>query len=46
MTYSATQAVRFGRYRDALAYLGMVGRRSLTAMPRSAIRIALAYFGI
>jgi glycosyltransferase involved in cell wall biosynthesis len=46
VTYSATQAVRFGRYRDALAYLGMVGRRSLTAMPRSAIKIALAYFGI
>ncbi len=46
MTYSATQAVRYGRYRDALGYLGMVGRRSLTAMPRSAVRIALAYFGI
>ncbi|WP_426616267.1 glycosyltransferase [Bradyrhizobium sp. McL0616] len=46
VTYSATQAVRFGRYRDALAYLGMVGRRSLKAMPRSAIKIALAYFGI
>jgi glycosyltransferase involved in cell wall biosynthesis len=46
VTYSATQAVRFGRYRDALAYLGMVGRRSPRAIPRSAIKIALAYFGI
>ena len=44
--YSATQAVRFGRYRDALAYLGMVARRSLKATPRSAIKIALSYFGI
>ena len=46
VTYSATQAVRFGRYRDALAYLGMVGRRSPRAIPRSAIKIVLAYFGI
>ncbi|WP_045011343.1 glycosyltransferase [Bradyrhizobium sp. LTSP849] len=46
VTYSATQAVRFGRYRDALAYLGMVARRSLKATPRSAIKIALSYFGI
>jgi glycosyltransferase involved in cell wall biosynthesis len=46
VTYSATQAVRFGRYRDALAYLGMVGRRSLRAVPRSAIKIALAHLGI
>ncbi|RXH15767.1 glycosyltransferase [Bradyrhizobium guangzhouense] len=46
VTYAATQAVRFGRHRDALAYLGMVGRRSLKAVPRSAIKIALSYFGI
>jgi glycosyltransferase involved in cell wall biosynthesis len=46
VTYSATQAVRFGRYREALAYLGMVGRRSPRAMPRSALKIALAFFGI
>ncbi|UPK34848.1 glycosyltransferase [Bradyrhizobium sp. 186] len=46
VTYSATQAIRFGRYRDALTYLGMVGRRSLKAIPRSATKIALAYFGI
>jgi glycosyltransferase involved in cell wall biosynthesis len=46
VTYSATQAVRFGRYLDALAYLGMVARRSLKATPRSAIKIALSYFGI
>ncbi|WP_426426056.1 glycosyltransferase [Bradyrhizobium genosp. A] len=46
VTYAATQAVRFGRYREVHAYLGMVGRRSLKALPRSAIRIALSYFGI
>jgi glycosyltransferase involved in cell wall biosynthesis len=46
VTYAAMQAVRFGRYRDALAYLGMVGARSLKAVPRSAVRIALAYAGI
>jgi glycosyltransferase involved in cell wall biosynthesis len=46
VTYSAAQAVRFGRYREALAYLGMVGRRSLKAVPRSAIKIALAWLGI
>ncbi|MDA9434582.1 UDP-hexose transferase [Bradyrhizobium sp. CCBAU 51627] len=46
VTYAATQAVRFGRYRDALAYLGMVGRRSPKAMPRSAAKIALSCFGI
>jgi glycosyltransferase involved in cell wall biosynthesis len=46
VTYAATQAVRFGRYRDALACLAMVGARSLKALPRSAVRIALAYVGI
>lgn len=46
VTYSATQAVRFGRYREALAYFGIVGGRSLKATPRSAMKIALAYFGI
>ncbi len=46
VTYSAMQAVRFGRYRQALAYLGMIGQRSLKAMPRSAVRIALSWFGI
>ncbi|MDA9409630.1 glycosyltransferase [Bradyrhizobium sp. CCBAU 45384] len=46
VTYAATQAVRFGRYREALAYLGMVGQRSLKAMPRSAIKIALSWLGI
>lgn len=46
VTYAATQAVRFGRYREALAYLGMVGRRSLKAAPRSALKITLSYFGI
>jgi glycosyltransferase involved in cell wall biosynthesis len=46
VTYAATQAVRFGRYREALGYLGMAGRRSLKAVPRSAVKIALSYFGI
>ena len=46
VTYSAMQAVRFGRYRDALAYLGMVGRRSLKSLPRAAVRVALARLGI
>lgn len=46
VTYSAMQAVRFGRYRDAFNYLGMVGRRSLKSLPRSAARVALACLGI
>lgn len=45
VTYAATQAVRFGRPGEALAYLAMVGRRSLKAIPRSAARIILARFG-
>ncbi|TQF32741.1 glycosyltransferase [Bradyrhizobium sp. UNPA324] len=46
ITYSAMQAVRFGRYRQAFGYLGMVGRRSLKALPRATARTALARFGI
>lgn len=46
VTYSAMQAVRFGRYRQAFAYLAMIGRRSLRSLPRSAIRVVLARFGI
>ncbi len=46
VTYSAMQAVRFGKYREALTYLGMVGRRSLKSLPRSALRVVLARFGI
>lgn len=46
VTYSAMQAVRFGRYRDAFTYLAMVGRRSLKSLPRSALRVVLARFGI
>jgi len=46
ITYSAMQAVRVGRYRDALGYLGMIGQRSLKALPRAAARTALARFGI
>ncbi|WP_298245806.1 glycosyltransferase [uncultured Bradyrhizobium sp.] len=46
VTYSAMQAVRFGRYRDAFSYLAMIGRRSLKALPRAAARTALARLGI
>ena len=46
ITYAAMQAVRFGRYRQALSYLGMIGRRSLKALPRATARTALARFGI
>ncbi|MEY9880072.1 glycosyltransferase [Bradyrhizobium sp. USDA 329] len=46
VTYSAMQAVRFGRYREAFAYLAMIGRLSLRSLPRAAIRVALARFGI
>ena len=46
VTYSAMQAVRFGRYRDAFTYLAMVGRRSPRSLPRSVLRVALACFGI
>ncbi|QOZ80264.1 UDP-hexose transferase [Bradyrhizobium sp. CCBAU 53351] len=46
ITYAAMQAVRSGRYRQALGYLGMIGRRSLKALPRATARTALARFGI
>ncbi|MGL9623475.1 glycosyltransferase [Bradyrhizobium sp. U531] len=46
VTYSAMQAVRFGRYRDAFAYLAMIGQRSLRSLPRATLRVALARFGI
>lgn len=46
VTYSAMQAVRFGRYRDAFAYLTMIGQRSLKSLPRATLRVALARFGI
>lgn len=46
VTYAATQAVRFGRYRDALGYLGMIARCSPKAVPRCAVKIALSHFGI
>jgi glycosyltransferase involved in cell wall biosynthesis len=46
LTYAAAQAVRFGRYRDALACLRMVGQRSPAALPRAAIKLVLARLGI
>ncbi|MCK1362384.1 glycosyltransferase [Bradyrhizobium sp. 199] len=46
VTYSAMQAVRFSRYRDAFGYLKMIGRRSLKSLPRATVRVALARFGI
>lgn len=46
VTYSAMQAIRFGRYRDAFIYLAMIGRRSVKSLPRAVVRVALARFGI
>ncbi|WP_085969730.1 glycosyltransferase [Bradyrhizobium sp. YR681] len=46
VTYSATQAIRFGRYREAFGYLGMIGRQSPISLPRATVRVALACFGI
>jgi glycosyltransferase involved in cell wall biosynthesis len=46
VTYSAMQAVRFGRYREAFSYLGMIGRQSPKSLPRAAVRVALTCFGI
>jgi glycosyltransferase involved in cell wall biosynthesis len=46
LTYSAMQAIRFRRYREALAYLLMVGQRSPLSIPRSAMSLGLAFVGI
>ncbi|WP_228748025.1 glycosyltransferase [Bradyrhizobium sp. BR 10289] len=46
VTYSAMQAARFRRYREAFSYLGMIGRRSLKSVPRSALRVVLTCFGL
>ncbi len=46
LTYSGTQAIRFGRYREAFAYLGLVARRSLAALPRAVAKLLLAFVGI
>ncbi|MBV9563430.1 MAG: glycosyltransferase [Bradyrhizobium sp.] len=46
LTYSAAQAIRFRRYGAAFSYLGMVGRRSLLSIPRSAVSLSLACVGI
>ena len=46
ITYSATQAIRFGRFSDAFSYLLMVGRRSLAALPRATAKLVLAGAGI
>lgn len=46
VTYSAMQAVRFGRYREAFSYLGMIGRQSPKSLPRAGVRVALTCFGI
>ena len=46
ITYSAMQAVRFGRYRPAFSYLGMGGPRPLKAVPRGAARAPPARFRI
>jgi glycosyltransferase involved in cell wall biosynthesis len=46
ITYSAMQAVRFGRYPEAFSYLGMIGRQSPKSLPRATVRVALACLGI
>ena len=46
LTYSAAQAIRFRRYRDAFSCLRMVGQRSLLSIPRSAMSLGLAFVGI
>jgi glycosyltransferase involved in cell wall biosynthesis len=46
LTYSATQAIRFRRYRDAFTCLRMVAQRSLLSIPRSAMSLGLAFVGI
>jgi glycosyltransferase involved in cell wall biosynthesis len=46
VTYSAMQAIRFGRYREAFSYLELIGRQSPKSLPRATVRVALACFGI
>jgi glycosyltransferase involved in cell wall biosynthesis len=46
LTYSATQAIRFRRYRDAFSCLRMVAQRSPLSIPRSAMSLGLAFVGI
>jgi glycosyltransferase involved in cell wall biosynthesis len=46
LTYSAAQAIRFRRYRDAFSCLRMVAQRSLLSIPRSAMSVGLAFVGI
>lgn len=46
ITYSATQAIRYRRYRDAFNYIKMVGARSPSALLRATAKIVLARLGI
>jgi glycosyltransferase involved in cell wall biosynthesis len=46
LTYAATQAVHFRRYRQAFSYLLMVAQRSVLAVPRATMSLGLAYVGI
>jgi glycosyltransferase involved in cell wall biosynthesis len=46
LTYSAAQATRFRRYREAFSCLRMVANRSPLSMPRAVISLSLAYAGM
>jgi glycosyltransferase involved in cell wall biosynthesis len=46
LTYSAAQATRFRRYREAFSYIRMVARKSLLSTPRALMSLSLAYAGI
>jgi glycosyltransferase involved in cell wall biosynthesis len=46
LTYSAAQATRSRRYREAFSCIRMVAKRSLLATPQAVMRLSLAYAGI
>jgi glycosyltransferase involved in cell wall biosynthesis len=46
LTYSAAQATRFRRYREAFYYIRMVASRSLLSTPRALMSLSLAYAGL
>jgi glycosyltransferase involved in cell wall biosynthesis len=46
LSYSAAQATRSRRYREAFSCIRMVARMSLLATPRAVMRLSLAYAGI
>jgi glycosyltransferase involved in cell wall biosynthesis len=46
LTYTAAQAIRFRRYREALSYIRMVRQRSLLSAPRAVVRLSLNFAGL